>query len=87
MQPTGTPHGAARQTGLTSSPREEHAAFIVGLDGSSSGSAQPLSQRKRKRAAAILPERSVSAVQRPRKGHVTPVAVEPEAWGVLSRHE
>jgi hypothetical protein len=47
--------------GLTRSSREEHAAYIAELHGSSFGSAQPLSQRKRKRAAAILPQRSVSA--------------------------
>jgi hypothetical protein len=43
--------------GLTPWSREEHAAYIAGLHGSSSGSAQPLSQRKRKRAAAIRSDR------------------------------
>ena len=71
--------------GPTPSFREEHAAYIAGLHGSSSGSAQPLSQRKRKRAAAILPQRSVSAVQRQRRAHVTPVAVELDAWACIKR--
>jgi Zincin-like metallopeptidase len=35
--------------GPTPSFREEHAAYIAGLHGFSSGSAQPLPQRKRKR--------------------------------------
>ena len=35
--------------GLTPSSREEHAAYIAGLHGSSSGSAQPIPQWKRKR--------------------------------------
>jgi hypothetical protein len=65
--------------GLTSSSREEHAAYIAGLHGSSSGSAQPLSQGKEN---GPLPS-SRSDPSLPFKGngraHVTPVAVEPDA--------
>jgi hypothetical protein len=57
--------------GLTPSSREEHAAYIAGLHGSSSGSAQPLSQN------GPLPS-SRSDPSLPFKGngraHVTPVA-------------
>ena len=73
--------------GLTPSSREEHAAYIAGLHGSSSGSAQPLPQRKRKRAAAILPQRSVFAVQRQRKGPRHAGCRKSKTLRVLSGHE
>jgi hypothetical protein len=73
--------------GLTPYSREEHAAYIAGLHGSGSGSAQPLSQRKRKRAAAILPQRSVSAVQRQRKGPRHAGCGGARRLRVLSGHE
>ena len=66
---------------------EEHAAHIAGLHGFSSGSAQPLPQRKRKRAAAILPQRSVSAVQRQRKGPRHAGCGGARRLRVLSGHE
>jgi hypothetical protein len=66
--------------GPTPSFREEHAAYIAGLHGFSSGSAQPLPQRKRN---GPLPS-SRSDPSLPFKGngraHVTPVAVEQYAY-------